>query len=86
MSSGARREEVLPGTALGGIAMSILTFYSGNTGAKFSKNDLASVRNPDELVASHECPRLQNGAEWQRIVCKEIVHRGEPLIFQGIFL
>jgi hypothetical protein len=39
------------------------------------------------LVVSHECPRLQNGAEcrWHRIVCKEIVHRGEPLIFQGIF-
>jgi hypothetical protein len=37
MSSGARCEEALPGTALGGIAMSILTSYYGNGGAKFSK-------------------------------------------------
>ena len=34
-SSGAWREEALPGAALGGIAMSILTFSSGNGGAKF---------------------------------------------------
>jgi hypothetical protein len=37
MSSGARCEEALPGTALGGIAMSILTSYYGDGGAKFSK-------------------------------------------------
>jgi hypothetical protein len=37
MSSGARCEEALPGTALGGIAMSILTFYYGKSEAKFSK-------------------------------------------------
>jgi len=37
MSSGARCEEALPGTALGGIAMSILTFYYGKRKAKFSK-------------------------------------------------
>jgi len=37
MSCGARCEEALPGTALGGIAMSILTFYYGKRKAKFSK-------------------------------------------------
>jgi hypothetical protein len=37
MSSGARCEEALPGTALGGIAMSILAFYYGKGKAKFSK-------------------------------------------------
>jgi hypothetical protein len=37
MSSGARCGEALPGTALGGIAMSILTSYYGNGGAKFSE-------------------------------------------------
>ncbi len=35
MNSGARREKALPGAALGGIAMSILTFSSGNGVAKF---------------------------------------------------
>ncbi len=37
MSSGARCGEALPGTALGGIAISILTAYYGNGGAKFSE-------------------------------------------------
>jgi hypothetical protein len=37
MSSGARGEEALPGTTLGGVAMSILTFYYGKDRAKFSK-------------------------------------------------
>jgi hypothetical protein len=37
MSSGAWCEEALPGTALGGIAMSILTSYSGNGWPKFSE-------------------------------------------------
>ena len=37
MSSGARSEKALPGTALEGIAISILTSYYGNGGAKFSE-------------------------------------------------
>jgi hypothetical protein len=37
MRSGAGREEALPGTALGGIAISILTFFSGNRGMKFAR-------------------------------------------------
>jgi hypothetical protein len=37
MSSGARCEEARPGTALGGMAISILTFYSGKGEAKFSE-------------------------------------------------
>jgi len=35
MSSGAGCEEALPGAALGGIAMYILTSYTGNGRAKF---------------------------------------------------
>jgi hypothetical protein len=38
MKSGARCEEALTGTALGGIAVTILTFFYGNGGMKFSKN------------------------------------------------
>ncbi len=37
MSSGARCEKALPGTALGGIAISILISYYGNGGAEFSE-------------------------------------------------
>src|SRR5437667_3576844 len=36
--SGARCEEALSGTALGGIAIYILTFLSGNGWAKFRRN------------------------------------------------
>jgi hypothetical protein len=37
MKSGAWRKSVQAGAALGGITVSILTFYSGNGRAKFSK-------------------------------------------------
>ena len=47
MSSGARCEKALPGTALGGIAISILTSYYGNGGAKFSEKLAICIReNP----------------------------------------
>jgi hypothetical protein len=37
MKSGARRKSMQPGAALGGITVSILTFYYGKGAAKFSK-------------------------------------------------
>ena len=37
MSSGTWCEEALTGTALGGIAISILTFYYGKGASKFSE-------------------------------------------------
>jgi len=42
---GARCEEALSGTALRGKVVSILKFYSGNGGAKFSKKICSCLKD-----------------------------------------
>jgi len=61
MSSGARCEEALPGTALGGIAMSILTFYYGKRKAKFSKK-VGSYQKLQNFGGAVRALALSNGA------------------------
>jgi hypothetical protein len=61
MSSGARCEEALPGTALGGIAMSILTFYYGRRKAKFSKK-MSSYQKLQYIGGAVRALALSNGA------------------------
>jgi hypothetical protein len=58
MSSGARSEEALPGTALGGIAMSILTFYYGDGTAKFPKEFICV------LVLTHQLRQPGGQSAW----------------------
>jgi hypothetical protein len=60
MNSGARSEKALPGAALGGIAMSILTSYNGNSGTKFSKK-LGPLLKAYGLVAQFAHFRLKIG-------------------------
>jgi len=72
MSSGARCEEALPGTALGGIAMCILTFYYGKRKAKFAKK-LGSYQKLQNIGGQFEHLRFQMRRQSSPVLaaCKE---------------